>query len=60
MAAIEIASAEERAAYVARACGGDAALQREVERLVRAHFRAGSFLHRPAATPSAKVEPLGC
>jgi eukaryotic-like serine/threonine-protein kinase len=48
--AVEIASAEERAAYLARACGGDAELRRQVEKLVAAHFRAGSFLEPPAGT----------
>ncbi len=50
-AAIEIASAEERAAYVARACGDDPELRGRVEKLVAAHFRAGSFLEQPAADP---------
>jgi serine/threonine protein kinase/tetratricopeptide (TPR) repeat protein len=47
LAAIEIDSAEERAAHIARACGGDAELQGRVEQLVQAHFRAGSFLEKP-------------
>jgi serine/threonine protein kinase/WD40 repeat protein len=55
--AIEIASAEERAAFIARACGGDLGLRQAVEKLVAAHFRAGSFLesHDPglAATVDA-------
>jgi WD40 repeat protein/serine/threonine protein kinase len=49
--AIEITSAAARAAYLARACGGDAALRQTVERLVRAHFQAGSFLEAPALAP---------
>jgi hypothetical protein len=49
--AIEIASERERAAFLDGACGGDAALRREVERLIRDHFRAGSFLERPADGP---------
>src|SRR5262245_2863227 len=55
-AAVEIPSAEERDAYVARACGGDAELRRLVERLVAAHFRAGNFLH-PAGGPETTAEP---
>jgi WD40 repeat protein/serine/threonine protein kinase len=47
-AAVEIASAEDRAAYIARACGGDGELRAQVEKLVDAHFRAGSFLEPPA------------
>jgi serine/threonine protein kinase/tetratricopeptide (TPR) repeat protein len=59
-AAIEMASPEERAAYVARTCGADAELRRQAERLVAAHFRAGSFLEEPAvppATPAALRPP---
>jgi hypothetical protein len=47
-AAIEIPSDDDRSAYIARACGDDAVLRACVEKLVRAHFRAGSFLERPA------------
>ena len=52
-AAIEITSAEDRAAYIARECGDDAALRAEVHKLVEAHFRAGSFLEEPAHDPRA-------
>src|SRR5262245_62148517 len=55
--AIEIASAEERAAFIARAWGGDARLRGQVEGLVAAHFRAGSFLERPAAAPTGAYVP---
>src|SRR5262249_23414884 len=47
-AAVEIASDVERRAFVAQACGGDTELQRQVERLIDNHFRAGSFLEAPA------------
>src|SRR6185295_7058175 len=47
LAAIEIASAEARIAYLDRACGGDSDLRGRVEKLVVAHFRAGSFLEAP-------------
>src|SRR5262249_34920815 len=47
--AIEIASAQERAAFLEEACASDPELRREVEQLVRDHFRAGAFLERPAA-----------
>ena len=44
--AIEIASAPVRAAYIAGACGNDAALKRQVEEQVAAHFAAvPSFPH---------------
>src|SRR5436309_3347330 len=46
-AAVDIASAEDRAAYVAQACGADHDLQGRVEKLVAAHFRAGNFLDQP-------------
>jgi serine/threonine protein kinase/tetratricopeptide (TPR) repeat protein len=52
-AAIKMASAEERAAYIAQACGDDHELQARVAKLVDAHFRAGSFLEEPAAAPGA-------
>jgi serine/threonine protein kinase/tetratricopeptide (TPR) repeat protein len=56
--AIEIADAEERAAYVARACGNDGSLKRQVENLIAAHFEAGSFLEKPVAAPAATIEEL--
>jgi tetratricopeptide (TPR) repeat protein/TolB-like protein len=40
---------EERDAFVADACGGDAALSAEIERLLAAHRKAGSFIERPPA-----------
>ena len=54
--AIEIASAEERAAFIARACGPDEELRRRVERLVEAHFQAGTFLESPPASPTDSVD----
>ena len=54
--AIEIASAEERAAFIARACGPDEELRRRIERLVGAHFQAGSFLESPPASPTDSVD----
>jgi serine/threonine protein kinase len=51
--AIEIASSEARAAFVAQACGSDDGLRRRIERLVDAHFRADSFLESPP--PSATL-----
>ena len=52
-AAVEIASEEKRAAYLARACGDDHELQAQVEKLLDAHWRAGSFLEEPAVAPPA-------
>jgi eukaryotic-like serine/threonine-protein kinase len=39
---------DERAAFLDAACRGDAALRRDVERLISAHERAGSFIESPA------------
>jgi serine/threonine protein kinase/Flp pilus assembly protein TadD len=59
-AAVEIASAEERADYIARNCGGSRDLQARVEKLVEAHFRAGGFLESPAPglAPATVDAPL--
>ena len=46
--AAEIASPELRAAYLERACGGDAGLRARVEALLHADAVAGSFLESPA------------
>ena len=46
--AVEIASADERRAFVEQACGGDLALEGRVEKLIADYFQAGSFLERPA------------
>jgi len=55
--------AEERAAYLADACGGDEALRKEVESLVREGDAAGSFLELPvvggAVSPSLVGRKLG-
>src|SRR5262249_37308058 len=53
--AIEIAAAD-RAAFLDAACGDAAALRREVEQLVRDHFRAGAFLEPPAAHVAATID----
>src|SRR6478735_6430225 len=47
-AAIELATPQERQAYVDRACGDDAEKQTRVHRLLAAHYRAGPFLESPA------------
>jgi serine/threonine protein kinase len=46
-AAVALADADERAAYLDQACGGDATLRGHVEALLRAHARAGHLLDRP-------------
>jgi serine/threonine protein kinase len=47
--AIEIETADERQGFLDAACGGDTTLRSEVERLVQAHFGAGSFLEGATA-----------
>jgi serine/threonine protein kinase len=51
-AAIELTSAEERSAYLARVCGDDLATRRRVERLLEAHSQAGGVLDAPPAAES--------
>jgi serine/threonine protein kinase/tetratricopeptide (TPR) repeat protein len=47
MQALEQASADERRAYIERACAGNAELRGQVEALLAADARAGSFLESP-------------
>jgi hypothetical protein len=55
--ALERAPAE-RSRFVAEACGGDAALQAEVERLLAAHDQAGSFIEQsPVAGTGENPKP---
>ncbi len=53
LAALDIADPAARAAFLDRACGGDATLRTGVEGLLAAHLRTGAFLgdalYRPAA-----------
>jgi eukaryotic-like serine/threonine-protein kinase len=46
-AALDIADAAERVAYLDRACGNDAALRRQIDRLLIAQGELGSFLDQP-------------
>ncbi|HEX5268962.1 MAG TPA: WD40 repeat domain-containing serine/threonine-protein kinase [Gemmataceae bacterium] len=50
----------QRAAYLDRACGADAALRREVESLLRAHDASCDLLHDPPARPQTTedFEPI--
>ncbi|HKB04741.1 MAG TPA: protein kinase [Gemmataceae bacterium] len=61
-AAIELPSPADRAAYIAVACGDDAALRVRVEELVAAYFLAGRFLDDPALDLTATLEqaPAEC
>jgi serine/threonine protein kinase/tetratricopeptide (TPR) repeat protein len=57
--ALAIESAEERAAYLERACAGDAALREEVEGLLAALEKAGDFLRQPAIASGVTVDVPG-
>lgn len=53
--AIEIASSQDREAYLDRACRESPSLRREVEKLVVDYFRAGTFLEKPVAQIAAPI-----
>ncbi len=53
--ALDQSSPDKRAAFVNAACGDDAGMQARVERLLKSHTGAGSFLSKPVA---ATVDPL--
>jgi tetratricopeptide (TPR) repeat protein len=59
--AVEHGSPEERAAFLDKACAGDAGQRARLEELLRAHQAAGNFLQgdRPPAQPAATLdEPI--
>src|SRR6516165_9846314 len=47
--AAEVPDESARAAYLDKACGGDAGVRERVEALLRSHDPEGSFLGTPAA-----------
>ncbi len=55
--AVELATPEDRAAYLDDACGADRELRCRVEALVQAHERAGNFLRGKSS--AAKLEATG-
>ncbi len=57
-AALEKGSAAGRAAFLDSACGGDAGLRRQVERLLRAHPSVGNFLKTPVVEQLAAAPEL--
>ncbi len=57
LSALEKGSAEERAAYLDRACQGDPQLRQEVDRLLNAHPQVGSFLQSPLLAGTAENLP---
>ena len=56
--AIEIASAEERAAYLREACGTEDRLRDEVEGLLRAHEKRLGLLDNPGFPPATIEQPV--
>src|SRR5262249_26525431 len=58
-AALARESPQERAAYLAEACGADADLRRRVERLLQAQQKVGSFFPGAAEPRGATVAPAG-
>src|SRR6516162_9053141 len=57
IAALERDDPVERDAYLSAACGSDVDLRRRVERLLRLHKDAGSFLEQQAVAPGETVDP---
>ena len=55
--ALEIADVKERAAFVERACGGDATLRQEVESLLKADQGAGDFMKATQVVGPANLIP---
>src|SRR5580698_4618507 len=60
LAAIDIADAAERGAFVERSCGDDAAVRQRVEDLLRAYGQSGGPLDKLAAAmaPTKLAEPI--
>ncbi len=54
--ALEIAAPTDRKAFIERACGSDAEMRAQVDSLIAASQRAGSFLENP---PSAVAVDVG-
>jgi len=54
--AIEMADAEERAAFVRETCGDDEGLRAEVAALLEAHERAGDFLEGPPVDEAVTMD----
>src|SRR5690242_18832050 len=56
LAALEIASLEERESFLRRECGGDEPLRLEIQALLEAHGAADSFLEKPAAAMGTTMD----
>jgi serine/threonine protein kinase/tetratricopeptide (TPR) repeat protein len=57
--AAQIPDGDQRAAYLDRACAGDAGLRERVEQLLQARVEAESFLEAPAPLPGTTIESTG-
>src|SRR6516225_9147349 len=55
-AAVERPTPEERAAFVAEACGQNSELRARIDELLRAHDQAGGFLPEKAEAARATIE----
>jgi serine/threonine protein kinase/tetratricopeptide (TPR) repeat protein len=56
LAASEMPSAAERAAFLDRECGTDVELRRKLDVLLRAHDDSGGFLAQPADAPAVTAD----
>jgi serine/threonine protein kinase len=59
LTALEFRGSEQREEYLDQACAGDATLRVQVQALLDASDRAGSFLDRPATGVPARVSETG-
>ena len=57
VAASEIESAEDRAAFLDKACGENTELRQQVEQLLHSDEKAGSFLNKPPAELDVTLVP---
>src|SRR5262245_8577149 len=55
LAALEIQSPEDRAAFLDASCGADHELRQQVERLLRSHEQADNFLEQPPVDVEATI-----
>lgn len=56
--AVELATPEERARYLAETCGSDTTLRARIEALLRSSEKAASFLEMPPSAVATSVEEL--
>src|SRR5215472_14137228 len=58
LAALELPTPAERAAYLKGACGADPALLANVQELLAAHEKDDGFLDRPPPNATVDVQPV--